>query len=180
MLILVLHALVESLMGLLMILAAHKVSTTAGPSEQGIMITYGFAALTMALVVAWFWPHRRNVAAVGIAMGILATFHTGIMLAATMMAITGAGAIVLLHGAFAASFWWLWVRRGRLAGVSWRRSRARTGEQVLAGLRCRDASRSRPSSARSSTSACPGQACGRCAAHMPRPEYRQVCLIPIK
>ena len=116
-LILVLHALVESLMGLLMILAPREVSPTAGASEQGIMITYGFAALTMALVVAWFWPHRRNVAAVAIAMGILATFHTGIMLAATMMVINGAAAIVLLHGTFAAGFWWTWLRRGQLAGI---------------------------------------------------------------
>ncbi len=125
-LILVLHALVESLMGLLMILAPHKISPTAGASEQGIMITYGFTALTMALVVAWFWPHRRNIAAVGFAMGILATFHTGIMLAATMMAIKGATAIVLLHGAFAAGFWGLWVRRERLAAISWRRSPRRS------------------------------------------------------
>ena len=112
---LVLHALIEGLMGAVMVVAPQTLAPTAGPSELGMMTTYGFAAITMALAVAWLWPQRHQLAALSVILGLLATFHTCLSVAIIMLAINGAAiATVFIHLALAGGFWFLWLRRNSL------------------------------------------------------------------
>ncbi len=113
-----LHALVEGLIGALMVVSPRLLAPAAAPSELGVMTTYGFAALTMALAVAWLWPQRRNIAVLGTVLGLLATFHTGLSVAMIMLAINGASVVtVFVHVIFAAGFWVSWWRREKLVVV---------------------------------------------------------------
>ena len=49
----------------------------AGQGGQWSM-HYGFAALALASVSLWVFPHRRDLAAVTVALGLLLTFHVGL------------------------------------------------------------------------------------------------------
>ena len=109
-LMLALHALLEGGLGLFVIVSPQA----AAPGLDG-MTTYGFAAVTMALAVAWLWPHRHNVAVLGTVLGILATFHTALSLA-MLMASMLAG--IILHVVIAACFWFLWIKRAELVDAT--------------------------------------------------------------
>ena len=39
---------------------------------------YGFAALAIASISLWAWPHRSNPQVVTVVLGILIVFHTGL------------------------------------------------------------------------------------------------------
>jgi hypothetical protein len=40
---------------------------------------YGFAALAIASATLWVWPHRDNLKVVTAVLGVLMTFHTGLL-----------------------------------------------------------------------------------------------------
>lgn len=110
--ILFLHAAVEGSVGL--VLLAHPAAVVPGvaPDALPYLLYYGAAAITFALAVAWLWPVRRQAAALGLALGLFATFHSLLALAGVRVALVGGGwHIAVNHGLFAAAFWFFWRRR---------------------------------------------------------------------
>ncbi|WP_439135584.1 hypothetical protein [Pseudomaricurvus sp.] len=108
----VLHVLLEGLVGVLLIVAPYKVAPHADPLSLTFVINYGFAAVTMASVVFWGWSGRDNFRIMGVALGILATFHTALAAASTMMlAEGGSPAVLVIHAVMAVLFWLLFARR---------------------------------------------------------------------
>ena len=74
--ILVFNLLLETMASVSLIAGPGGVSA-AGSGNMWSM-HYGFAALAIASIGLWVWPHRSNLAAVTTVLGILATFHTGL------------------------------------------------------------------------------------------------------
>jgi len=108
----VLHVLLEGLVGLLLIAAPYKVAPHADPMSLTFVINYGFAALAIASVVFWGWSGRDNYRIMGIVLGVLATFHTGLAAASGMMlAEGGSPAVLVIHAVMAVLFWLLFARR---------------------------------------------------------------------
>ena len=86
--------------------------SAAGSGEMWSM-HYGFAALAIASLSIWIWPHRDNLAAVTVALGVLVVFHVGVC-ASLAMAGDQAGGMIL-HGVLAAMFITLFARSKSLA-----------------------------------------------------------------
>lgn len=106
------HLLAEGLGGLMMVIAPASVLPGASSAALSFVVLYGFAAIAMASVVVWAWPQRNNAAVMGVVLGILATFHTGILLGLLMAAMAGGSlGVGIVHGMFAALFWLLYARR---------------------------------------------------------------------
>ncbi len=72
---LVLNFLMEAMAAVALISTAD--STLAATTGMWSM-HYGFAALAIASLSLWVWPHRNNLQAVTVALGVLLTFHTGL------------------------------------------------------------------------------------------------------
>lgn len=114
-LMLALHVLMEGVVGLLLMVSPETMAPGLDASVLTYAIFYGAAGVSIALVVAWFWPHRSNLLALTLLLGVLATFHTLVAVAGALVAIRGGGLhIVGAHGAFAICFWLLWLRRNAL------------------------------------------------------------------
>ncbi len=64
-------------------------------------------------VVFWVWREKDNFRTMGVVLGILSTFHTGLTAAMAMSVVAGADAVVPLvaHGILAALFWLLFFNR---------------------------------------------------------------------
>lgn len=113
---LALHVLMEGLVGLFLMVAPEQVAPNLAMPNLAFLINYGGAGVTMALAVAWFWPHRDNPTMLGFLLGVLATFHTAEALSGVMIAVKGGGAqVIASHGAFAVCFWILWFKRSALS-----------------------------------------------------------------
>ncbi len=116
--VLALHVLFETVIGLTLVAAPQVLIPTAQGSEVSGLINQGMCALAMVLLVAWLWPHRANLAALSVALGALATFHSLIIVAAIM---TVPALDQLLgythHLLLAISFWGLWYKRRLLVYV---------------------------------------------------------------
>ena len=41
---------------------------------------YGFAALAIASLSVWIWPRRRQADAIAVSLGVLLTFHIGLLI----------------------------------------------------------------------------------------------------
>lgn len=96
-----------------------SVSLIAGPggvsaAGSGNMwsMHYGFAALTIASIGLWVWPHRSNIAAVTPVLGILSTFHTGLSVSLFLAGDQNAGMIA--HIILATSCIVLFTQRARI------------------------------------------------------------------
>ena len=114
-LVLFLHVVMEGGLGLVIAVSPRTLTPDAATAELAFVLNYGFAAIAMATVVAWYWPHRSTPLATTITLGILATFHTAEALAGVQVARFGGGPqIIYSHGAFAIAFWVLWSQRGKL------------------------------------------------------------------
>ncbi len=61
---------------------------------------YGFAALAIASASLWIWPHRSNLRVVTTVLGVLLTFHTGLLISLTLAGDQPAG--VLIHAVMSA------------------------------------------------------------------------------
>jgi len=55
---------------------------------------YGFAALAMASASLWIWPHRSNLRVVTAVLGILLTFHTGLLISLTLAGDQQGGVVI--------------------------------------------------------------------------------------
>lgn len=107
-----LHILLEGLVGILLIVAPYKLAPHADAASLAFVVNYGFAAVTMACVVLWGWSERDNFRTMGVVLGILATFHTGLAIASSMLLAEGGSPVVLLiHTTMAVLFWLLFVCR---------------------------------------------------------------------
>ena len=114
--VLALHVLVEGLVGATMAFSPQTLAPEAAKTELFALTALGFAALTMVSVVFWLWPYRRNLVALTIAVGTLATFHTAVSLSAALTSTMGNDfKPYILHVVFAVCFWILWARRRQLA-----------------------------------------------------------------
>lgn len=106
------HVLLEGLVGALLIVAPYKITPHADAASLAFVINYGFAALAMASVVFWGWAGRNNFRIMGVVLGILATFHTGLAVASGMMLVEeGSPAVLVIHAVLAVLFWLLFARR---------------------------------------------------------------------
>ncbi|MEM9620500.1 MAG: hypothetical protein AAF993_02555 [Pseudomonadota bacterium] len=86
--------------------------SAAGTGEQWSM-HYGFAALAIASLSVWVWPHRRHLPTLTTALGVLLTFHSGVCVSLAMAGDQAAGMVI--HAVLAALLVVLFVRRQHLA-----------------------------------------------------------------
>ena len=113
---LLLHVLMEGIVGLALIFSPTTMEPTVGSAGLQYLIVYGCAGVTMSLVVAWFWPLRHRAEVLGMVLGILSTFHTAIASGGALIASQGGPTnIVIGHTVMAVIFWFLWARRKTLA-----------------------------------------------------------------
>ena len=55
---------------------------------------YGFAALAIASISLWAWPHRSNPQVITVVLGILLVFHTGLFVSLTTAGDQQAGMVL--------------------------------------------------------------------------------------
>jgi len=91
---LVLNFLVELMAALTLILGPGGIRSP-GLGDQWSM-HYGFAALAIASVSLWAWRYRSDAGVVTVVLGILMTFHTGLLLSLLVAGDQQLG--VMLHG----------------------------------------------------------------------------------
>ncbi len=108
--VLIFNFLLESLAAVSLIGGPAGISA-AGSGEQWSM-HYGFAALAIASIGLWVWPHRSNVSVVTAALGVLLTFHTGIAISLTLAGDQAGGMIA--HVLLATSCLFLFVQRAKI------------------------------------------------------------------
>lgn len=94
---LVLHFLTEALAATTLIGGPGGIAA-AGSGGMWSM-HYGFAALAFASASLWIWPYRTNLSAVTAVLGVLLTFHTGLLLSLTLAGDQMVG--VILHAILA-------------------------------------------------------------------------------
>ncbi len=110
-----LHVLMEAVVGLLVMFTPMQMAPGASADGLPFIINFGASGITIALMAAWFWPHRHNPAVLSITLGVFATFHTAQTAAGMLIASHGGGInVIVSHGAFAVCFWWLWLKRHAL------------------------------------------------------------------
>jgi hypothetical protein len=86
--------------------------SAAGRGEMWSM-HYGFAALAIASGSLWAWPQRRNAGAVTLALGVLLTFHTGLVVSLAVAGDQQGGLIA--HCVLALFALVLFVLRGKVS-----------------------------------------------------------------
>ena len=111
---LVFNLLVEMLASASLILGPDGISA-AGAGEMWSM-HYGFAALAIASIGLWVWPHRSSLAAVTTVLGILSTFHTGLTISLALAGDQMAGMIT--HTILAASSLLLLTQREKICATT--------------------------------------------------------------
>ena len=55
---------------------------------------YGFAALAIASASLWIWPYRTNRPVVTAVLGVLMTFHTGLLISLSLAGDQQAGVVI--------------------------------------------------------------------------------------
>ena len=85
--------------------------TAAGSGNMWSM-HYGFAALAIASLSVWIWPRRHVADAVVVALGVLITFHTGLLISLTLAGDQPVG--MVLHGLLAVLSAVVFIRRDAL------------------------------------------------------------------
>ena len=85
-----------------------------GPEQPDAVMwgrTYGFAALAVASLIFWTWPHRTSLAATGAILGFLSTFHVGITTALIIGSyMTGP---IVLHAILAVASIFMFTQRSK-------------------------------------------------------------------
>ena len=109
--VLVLNLLFEGAAGVALITGPQGAFSDFRPEDGMWAMNYGFAALAVASVVFWVWPHRTDRKAVGVLLGFLMTFHTLLCIA---LAIPGNqfGAMAI-HGTMAVLCLFLFTQKSR-------------------------------------------------------------------
>ena len=110
--VLIANALFEGLVGALLVIS--PVSAVPDGNAVGIAfaVNYGFAALTIASIVFWAWREKDNLQTMGVVLGILSTFHSGLTIATAMTISAESGAApTIVHGIMAVLCWFLFFNR---------------------------------------------------------------------
>lgn len=108
---LILNFFTEAPAGVLLVFSPASV-LPAGQIEGAIWArNYGVAALAMASMVLWLWPHRDNYATTGVVLGFLMGFHTA--LTAALLTAESLLAAAALHSILAALCIVLYFQRAK-------------------------------------------------------------------
>jgi hypothetical protein len=113
--VLVLNFLFEGAAGVALILGPEGALSDFRPEDGMWAMNYGFAALAVASVALWVWPHRTDSRVVGTVLGFLTTFH---LLLAVSLSIPGNqfGAM-MTHGIMGVLCLFLFTQRSRWCGT---------------------------------------------------------------
>lgn len=113
------HLLSEGLVGLTMLFSPATILPEGSAQELSFVMSYGAAAVAMATAVLWAWPQRNHYTVMGVVLGLLACFHTAVMVALLLAAAMGGNPVFVgvVHGIVAALFWLLFARRGQWCTV---------------------------------------------------------------
>jgi hypothetical protein len=103
--------LVEGPVGAFLVFAPESF-LSAGQTE-GILWArnYGVAALAVASMIFWVWPHRDNFQVLGVAIGFLMVFHCA--LTAALLTTGGQQVGAILHSILTISFTFLYFQRAK-------------------------------------------------------------------
>lgn len=112
--VLVFNLLLETLASVSLIAGPGGISA-AGSGEMWSM-HYGFAALAIASISLWVWPHRGSLAAVTTTLGLLSTFHTGLVISLALAGDQMPGMIA--HIILATSCLFLFTQRAKICAVT--------------------------------------------------------------
>ncbi|MCX2982283.1 hypothetical protein EYC98_15580 [Halieaceae bacterium IMCC14734] len=110
--VLIANALFEGLVGLLLVISPESAITDGSVAGITFATNYGFAALTVASVIAWCWKDKDNLRTMGVVLGILSTFHSALTVATAInMSTTGEPLPTIVHGIMALMCWVLFFNR---------------------------------------------------------------------
>lgn len=111
-----LHILLEGLVGSMLVISPTTLVPGATENEASGMIVQGMCALSTVVLAIWLIPYRRSIAALTVAVGTLATFHSLLILS---LLLTQPDKEVLAgythHLILALGFWLCWWKRHSLA-----------------------------------------------------------------
>jgi len=110
--VLIANALFEGLVGALLVISPVSAVPDGNPAGIAFAVNYGFAALTIAGIVFWAWREKDNLQTMGVVLGILSTFHSGLTIATAMTITAESGtAPTIVHGIMAVLCWFLFFNR---------------------------------------------------------------------
>jgi hypothetical protein len=110
--VLIVNALFEGLLGALLAFSPGSAVPDGNSAGISFAVNYGFAALAIASIVLWTWSEKDNLKTMGVVLGILLTFHSGLTIATAMTMTAESGAIpTVVHGLMAVLCWILFFNR---------------------------------------------------------------------
>jgi hypothetical protein len=110
--VLIANALFEGLVGALLAFSPGSAVPDGNPAAIAFAVNYGFAALTIASIILWTWSEKDNLKTMGVVLGILSTFHSGLTIATAMTMTAESGATpTIVHGIMAVLCWVLFFSR---------------------------------------------------------------------
>ncbi|MFT4614536.1 MAG: hypothetical protein ACI9NT_001681 [Bacteroidia bacterium] len=110
--VLILNAVFEGLVGALLVFSPGSAVPDGSSAGISFAVNYGFAALTIASIILWTWSEKDNFKTMGVVLGILSTFHSGLTIATAMTMTAASGAIpTIVHGILAVLCWTLFFSR---------------------------------------------------------------------
>jgi hypothetical protein len=99
--VLIANALFEGLVGALLVISP----VSAVPDGNAVGIAF-------ASIVFWAWREKDNLQTMGVVLGILSTFHSGLTIATAMTITAESGAApTIVHGIMAVLCWFLFFNR---------------------------------------------------------------------
>lgn len=109
---LVVNLLFEGLVGLVLILGIDMDGNDALGVNSPWAMDYGFAAIVFASMIFWVWSKRNSLETATLALGILASFHTGLAISTGIAVGSGdPAAASFTHGLLAVISIWLFIKR---------------------------------------------------------------------
>ncbi len=110
--VLIANALFEGLVGALLVLSPGSAVPDGSSAGISFAVNYGFAALTIASIIFWTWSAKDNLKTMGVVLGVLSTFHSGLTIATAMTMTAESGATPTnVHGIMAIPCWILFFSR---------------------------------------------------------------------
>ena len=110
--VLIVNALFDGLLGALLAFSPGSAVPDGNSAGISFAVNYGFAALAIASIVLWTWSEKDNLNTMGVVLGILSTFHSGLTIATAMTMTAESGAIpTVVHGIMAVLCWILFFNR---------------------------------------------------------------------
>lgn len=110
--VLIVNALFEGLVGALLVFSPSSAVPDGSAAGISFAVNYGFAALAIASIVLWTWSEKDNLKTMGVVLGILSTFHSGLTIATAMTMTAESGATsTIVHGIMAILCWILFFSR---------------------------------------------------------------------